>query len=449
MMIHMYRAGAFLVVLCLAAYPALAQSEASRELTASDPATLAAERDQSALAFREGRWADLLASGQRSLAAGGGANANETIAVAALKMGNFSLAWSTYRAIVVDSSAEKKLRERAQNQVRSIEAQTGEVKLERIGAESVVRTGDLTIGKAGDYTSFRLWPGQARISLEMTNGRIVSRTLHIERQRTLVLTFDEPVAVGQVVSPSGAPLDANQTEQSRVATEEVKAADSKLSAPSPMAEGAKENDVEPKSSNSNTIFGQDVVQRQDVANEKLVEAPSPSGTPAPRPTQTLTPTAPAEEMDALPRVDVAMAPGTVDAFVVRITNNTKTAYGVNWDRMVLRWPNGFDTELEILAPDKASIVTKLFPGSMVEYIFIPKHYYVPEKVRQSHRSALPTIDVRDWFSVDGLRRVPAQLYVPVVGASCLRFGHVGKIVDDCGETRELTALVPLETSIVR
>jgi hypothetical protein len=56
-------------------------------------------------AFKAQRWDGALDLGQRAYAAGGGADALETIAVTALRLGHANLAFSAYGAIAADPAA--------------------------------------------------------------------------------------------------------------------------------------------------------------------------------------------------------------------------------------------------------------------------------------------------------------------------------------------------------
>ena len=71
--------------------------------------------------------------------------------------------------------------------------------------------------------------------------------------------------------------------------------------------------------------------------------------------------------------------------VIRISNPSEQPMYVDWESAVVRWPNGFDSRLQM---EPADPLSRVLPQGSVEYFARPLHYYVPEDAIRLRRSSL-------------------------------------------------------------
>ena len=82
---------------------------------------------------------------------------------------------------------------------------------------------------------------------------------------------------------------------------------------------------------------------------------------------------------------VALADRRNDVLAVRLSNSGTERMFINWKEAHLRWPNGYESPVEII-PGNA--LTSIYPGGTVEYHLKPAHTYVPRDRLMYRRHSL-------------------------------------------------------------
>jgi hypothetical protein len=153
-------------------------------------------------AFRSRNFSEALQAAEAALAAGGGPEALEAIAVASLALGNTPRAFETYSTIARDETAPANIRGRAKRQAESLERQTGRLALENLPADGRVFLDDALVGVGPAAAGPRVFPGKHRLRVEFGAGRPF--------EATVTATAGATTAVTVVVTPapSAAPASA-------------------------------------------------------------------------------------------------------------------------------------------------------------------------------------------------------------------------------------------------
>ena len=179
--------------------PALAQPGTT------DPAVVADADRKAAAAYREKKFDVAVAEAERSYVAGGGANALETEAVAGLRLGNVALAWQCYRAIVTDPTAKPEVAKRADAQLKSLLAQTGELQVATTPDPAKLQIDGAFLGATPLAEPFRLFPGKHHVDATFAGGIVVSRDVEIALAKRLDLAITGPARPAPVVAVAPPP----------------------------------------------------------------------------------------------------------------------------------------------------------------------------------------------------------------------------------------------------
>ena len=180
------------------ALPAAGQPDAA--------ASAAAMRDAGA-AFKAQRWEEALAAGRAAWSAGGGADALETIGVAALHLGQAALAWQCYEAIIADAAAPPKTVGRARNQLKALQGQAGTIGVTTAPAGAKVSVGGVFVGTS-PLPAQRAMPGKTDVSAEFAGGVKVDKKVDVLAGKQVDVKLDgpAPVAVAPAVVPVIVPV---------------------------------------------------------------------------------------------------------------------------------------------------------------------------------------------------------------------------------------------------
>ena len=128
-------------------------------------------------AFKAGRFDVVLDLGKQAFAAGGGADALETIAVAALRLGHASLAWSCYEAIAGDAVAPAKTKGRATNQLNALRGQVATIDVATRPEGAVLEIRGVAAGTSPLDVPLRAFPGKVELVAVFQDGERVARTV--------------------------------------------------------------------------------------------------------------------------------------------------------------------------------------------------------------------------------------------------------------------------------
>ena len=157
-------------------------------------------------AFKAGQWEKVLDLGKRAYAAGGGADALETIAVAALRLGHVTLAFGAYDAIVADRGAPPKTVVRAQNQLKALKSQVASIAVTTMPEGAAVEIRGMSAGTTPLTEPLRAFPGRVEIVAVFKDGQRVTRFVDAKVGTTVRLELvgpaaEAPVQVGSTVPP--------------------------------------------------------------------------------------------------------------------------------------------------------------------------------------------------------------------------------------------------------
>lgn len=171
-----------------------------------------------ARAFKAGRMSDAYSAAEEAVLAGGGADALEAKGAAALRLGRIETAHQAYGAVVADAAAPADVRGRAENQLRALEWQTGEIALSGGPAGAPVELDGFQVGRLPTGRTLRALPGEHRIRVLLPEGAPFATRLRIAAQRTVRVVVPEPPAaapppaapppVASASTPSPAPAPA-------------------------------------------------------------------------------------------------------------------------------------------------------------------------------------------------------------------------------------------------
>jgi len=167
-------------------------------------------------AFKAQRWDEVLELGKRAYAAGGAADALETIAVAALRLGHANLAFGAYEAIAADVAAPAKTLTRAHNQLQALKSQVATIALTTSPEGARVEIRGVGAGTSPLPSLLRTFPGKVEVAATFADGVRVTRMVDAKVGPTLSVTLTEPhanspapaVVVPAAPSPPTAPLSA-------------------------------------------------------------------------------------------------------------------------------------------------------------------------------------------------------------------------------------------------
>ena len=167
-------------------------------------------------AFKAQRWDEVLELGKRAYVAGGGADALETIAVAALRLGHANLAFRAYEAIAADPTAPPKAVTRAQNQLKALKSQVASITLTTSPEGAKVEIRGVPAGSTPLASPLRTFPGKVEVAATFADGVRVTRMVDAKVGPTLSVTLTEPhanspapaVVVPATPSSPTAPLSA-------------------------------------------------------------------------------------------------------------------------------------------------------------------------------------------------------------------------------------------------
>ncbi|MSP71847.1 MAG: hypothetical protein EXR76_06655 [Myxococcales bacterium] len=191
-----------LMLLLLMALPsvALAGPAGLAEPGPRDEATSGEALKRAAQAFKAKDFQAACDAGKQAYAAGGGADALETVAVAALRLGHAALAFQCYEAIAADKTAGAGVAGRARNQLNALGAQTGtvEVKSEPQGAK--ISVGGIFAGTT-PFAPLKILAGKAEVEAVFGDGTKKSEQLTIAAGKSQTVSFAGPQA-----TPVAAPL---------------------------------------------------------------------------------------------------------------------------------------------------------------------------------------------------------------------------------------------------
>ncbi len=176
---------------------------------AADPAASGEAMKRAAEAFKGKRWEDALAAGRASWAAGGGADALETIGVAALQLGQAALAWQCYQAIVDDPAAPAKTQGRARNQLKALQGQTGAINVETSPQGAKITVAGVYMGTS-PVPPLRAMPGKFEVAAEFAGGAKVAQKVDVGLGKEVPVKLEgpapAPVAAVPVVVPVVVPV---------------------------------------------------------------------------------------------------------------------------------------------------------------------------------------------------------------------------------------------------
>lgn len=176
---------------------------------AADPAASGEAMKRAAEAFKGKRWEDALAAGRASWAAGGGADALETIGVAALQLGQAALAWQCYQAIVDDPAAPAKTQGRARNQLKALQGQTGVINVETSPQGAKISVAGVYMGTS-PVPPLRAMPGKFEVAAEFPGGAKVAQKVDVGLGKEVPVKLEgpspAPVAAAPVVVPVVVPV---------------------------------------------------------------------------------------------------------------------------------------------------------------------------------------------------------------------------------------------------
>jgi hypothetical protein len=183
---------------------------------AADAAALAAANAEVGPAFKAGQWETVLDLGKRAYAAGGGADALETIAVAALRLGHATLAFGAYDAIIADPDAPAKTVGRAQNQLKALKAQVATIEVTTTPEGAAVEIRGRSAGTTPLTEPLRAFPGKVEIAAVFRDGSRVARVVDARAGATARVDLvrpdaDAPVAVVASQTPVAPPAPAPAT----------------------------------------------------------------------------------------------------------------------------------------------------------------------------------------------------------------------------------------------
>ena len=176
-----------------------------------NPAAAAEAQKRAGAAFKAKDFDDALVEGKAAYAAGGGVDALETIAVAALKVGNAALALQCYEAIVADSDAPAGVAGRAKNQLAALKGQTGSVEVVTRPTGATVSVGGESLGQT-PLAPLRFFAGKAEITVTFSDGTRRVEKVNVtagKAQRVEVsgpTPAPPPVAVAPIPSVVPAPV---------------------------------------------------------------------------------------------------------------------------------------------------------------------------------------------------------------------------------------------------
>jgi TolB-like protein len=175
----------------------------------ADAAAAEAASKEAAAAFKAKRWGAAREAGLRAWSAGGGADALETIAVAALQLGQVSVAHQCYAAIIADPGAGAGVKTRARNQIAAVEAQGGRLRVESEPSGARVEVAGGALGPTP--LDARAMPGKVEVAAIFDDGSKQTRTVEVKRGAETLVRFDGPkpaaaVAAVPVVAPVPLPL---------------------------------------------------------------------------------------------------------------------------------------------------------------------------------------------------------------------------------------------------
>lgn len=107
----------------------------------------------------------------------GGADALETIAVAALRLGHASLAWSCYESISDDAAAPAKTKGRATNRLNALRGQVATIDVASRPEGAVLEIRGVAAGTSPLAAPLRAFPGKVELAAVFPGGERVARTV--------------------------------------------------------------------------------------------------------------------------------------------------------------------------------------------------------------------------------------------------------------------------------
>ena len=156
-------------------------------------------------AYTAGRFAEAQADAESALAAGGGTEALEGVAIAALHQGLIDRAHRAYEDIVADAAAPADVRGRAQRQLAALEVQTGRVVWPE-GPEGVeVLVDGRTAGYLPVSRPFRALPGRLRIRYEREGAPLGEHVVVVSARATVHAPAPKSVTVAAEAPEADAP----------------------------------------------------------------------------------------------------------------------------------------------------------------------------------------------------------------------------------------------------
>ncbi len=196
--------GSTLLGLALAIWPFTHRAEAGPAAFGApgtpDPAAAKAANERTAAAFKAKKFDVALAAAREAYLAGGGSEALEGAGVAALRLGQVSLAWACYSAILDDSTAPPGVSSRAKNQLDSLRGQTGAYTIESDPTPAKISVDGNYVGTTPLPTAVRMFPGNHGVAADFEGGVHEARDVKVAAgtEKSLKIVSSKP-AVAAVV----------------------------------------------------------------------------------------------------------------------------------------------------------------------------------------------------------------------------------------------------------
>ena len=155
---------------------------------ATDEGAAKAAGERAAAAFKAKKWGDAKRAGLEQYAAGGGAEALETVAVAALQLGEVPLSFQCYEAILADPAASAGTRGRAKKQHAALSAQTGGLTVNSNPTGARIYVGALELGRT-PMPPLRIFPGKVDVTAEFGDGQRETKKVDVVRGGARTVDF--------------------------------------------------------------------------------------------------------------------------------------------------------------------------------------------------------------------------------------------------------------------
>lgn len=181
------------------------------------PAPAASALDRFARAFKAGRMIDAFNAAEEAVLSGSGADALEAKGAAALRLGRIDTAHRAYAAVLAEPGAKPDVRTRAENQLRALDWQTGELVVEGGPAGAQVELDGFPVGRLPLGRTLRALPGEHRIRITGPDVSPFATKVRVTAQRKVSVAVPAgavaaaPPPVASVATPAPAPVQAQPT----------------------------------------------------------------------------------------------------------------------------------------------------------------------------------------------------------------------------------------------